>query len=349
MNTLKIIKTTLCALFLLTAATFGINTTNLLAQNGVLGQFGLNAQATAFGNAMSSVPEFGALGFYNPALAAFPSQGIQTDFSSGRMSFDRSLSTIGSSFELPPNAGLYTYLMGFSVQDIQERSSSGYHLGNFNASELRSGLAFGIQFSERFAAGVGLKVNRAQLHPDITADPSIGLDIGFLFKATQKWFLSFAMLDQFSAYTWDTSDYFGEQQSVTQTEDQPLRLVLGTSYRTEKTLFSIDFENRRLVGNYIETNVVPLNGIPTGFTDRVSENYWDQSLRFGLTREFHPRLMAQAGYQIPSFDQMDAAQWSAGFTLRLPFDALRPQIQYTVVREAQLYDIIHLLGLRITI
>lgn len=326
-----------------------ISTTKLFAQNGVLGQFGLNAQATAFGNAMSSVPDFGAIGFYNPSLAAFASDGVQTDFSSGRMSFDRNLSTIGSSFRLPPNAGLYTYLMGFSVQDIQERSSSGYHIGNFNANELRLGLAFGIKLSERFAAGVGFKVNRAQLHPEITASPSIGLDLGFLFRATPKWYLSFTMLDQFSAYRWDTANYFGEQQSVNQTEDQPLRVIFGTSYRTEKNLISIDFENRRLTGNFLQTNVVPLGGVPTSFTERVTENYWDQSLRVGFSREFHPRLMSQIGYQIPSFDQIDMAQWSAGFTLRLPFDALRPQIQYTVVREAQLFDIIHMLGLRLTI
>lgn len=330
-------------------ALFATIPAKLAAQNGVLGQFGLNAQATAFGNAMSSVPDFGAFGFYNPALSAFPSQGIQTDFSSAAMSFDRNLSTIGSSFQLPPNAGIYTYLMGFSVQDIQERSSSGYHIGNFNANELRLGLAFGIQLSERFAAGAGLKVNRAQLHPDITADPSIGLDFGFLFKATQRWYVSFTMLDQFSVYTWDTSNYYGEQQSVKQTQDQPLRLVFGTSYRTEKTLASIDFENRRLTGNFEKTNVIALGGIPTTFTDRVSDTYWDQSLRIGVARELHSRLMAQIGYQIPSFDQMNANQWSAGFTVRLPFDALRPQVQYTVVREAQLYDLIHLLGLRITI
>jgi hypothetical protein len=343
----KIFASTLLIITVFTI--FGMKLTTLHAQNGVLGQFGLNAQATAFGNAMSSVPDFGAFGFYNPALAAFSSNGIQTDFGSSRMSFDRNLSTIGSSFRLPPNAGIYSYLMGFSVQDIQERSSSGYHIRNFNANELRLGLAFGIQLSERFAAGVGLKINRAQLHPDISTDPSIGLDFGLLFKATQRWYLSFAMLDQFSAYTWDSSSYYGEQQSVKQTENQPLRLVFGTSYRTEKTLASIDFENRRLVGNYQETNVVPLGGIPTTFRDRVSENYWDQTIRFGLTREFHTRLMAQIGYQIPSFDELNAAQWSAGFTLRLPFDALRPQVQYTVVREAQLYDLIHMLGLRITI
>ncbi|MDV7399480.1 hypothetical protein RZS08_49160, partial [Arthrospira platensis SPKY1] len=73
------------------------------------------------------------------------------------------------------------------------------------------------------------------------------------------------------------------------------------------------------------------------------------SLRLGGSRKLHDRLFMQLGYAIPNLREPDFARLSGGFSLRLPFDAFRPEFQYTVVREAYLHDIIHTLGLRITL
>lgn len=320
----------------------------LSAQNGVLSHFGLNAKANAFGNAMSSVAEFGPIGFYNPALSAFAGEQIQFDVAASSMSFDRQLSTLGAGVQLPPNAGIYTYLMGFRVNNIQERTTSGYYLGDFNANELRFGTAFGIRFSEKLAVGVGLKINRAQLHPEIVATPSIGLDIGFLYRLNQKINISITATDLLSTYSWDTADYFGEQQSAKQTDTQPIRLIFGTSFRNKSWLAAIDFENRRYNGVYSSTDIVELGGIPTTFSEEIEESYWISAMRLGLARVVNDRLQVQTGYAIPSFEEASQQQWSFGFTLNLPFDTLSPQIQYTLIRENLLGELQHQLGLQLT-
>lgn len=319
---------------------------NIQAQNGVLSEFGINTRAMAMGNAVSSVADLGPLGFYNPALSAFQSNDVHTDFLASSMSFDRRLSAVNVGLNLPPKAGLNIYLQGFSVSNIQERSSSGYHVRDFRANEFRLGTAFALRLSKKLAFGVGLKINRSQLHPEITADPSIGLDAGFHAQLTNKWYISGALMDMLSSYTWNTADYYGEQQSANQVDSQPFRVVLGSSYRTSKLLASIDFEQRRITAQFQRTNFVDLDGSAVGFREDQENTYWLAALRLGLAYQIHERIQMQAGYALQDLESSQA-RWSTGFNLALPFDQFKPRIQYTLVREAFIHEFIHSLGLQL--
>lgn len=335
-------------LALIGVLSFSFSANTLFAQNGVLSEFGIHAGSMAMANAVSSAPDLGPLGYYNPALASFQINDYQIDFSGSSMDFDRSLSAVNGSFKLADNAGLNLYLQGFRISNIQERSTSGYHVRDFNASELRIGTAFGLQFSKRFAAGIGLKINQSRLHPDVQADPSIGLDIGFLVRLTDRIYLSTAFLDLASRYTWDTSDLYGDQQSANLTDQQPSRVVLGASWRNEKFLVSMDYWNVRFTNNTTQSSVSVLDGRPIRFSDRSKESYWLQSLRLGTAIEVHRRLLLQLGY-VFGFDQEGGNRLSGGFNLRLPFDQFQPQIQYALNREAHISTLYHTLGLRLAL
>ena len=86
--------------------------TSLFAQNGGFAGAGLSLghgpRGMAISNAMAASTFEGIYPYYNPALAAFKSSGNQVDMSISALDFDRVYQTFGSTFQLPPNAGIST-------------------------------------------------------------------------------------------------------------------------------------------------------------------------------------------------------------------------------------------------
>lgn len=146
-----------------------------LAQNGGFAgaafQSGFGPRGMAMSNAMGASTSEGVYPYYNPALAAVFQENNQIDLSVSSMDFDRVYQNAGVHVQLPPNAGIAFGLIRAGVKDIDARSLSGYPNGTFDISEYQLNTAFGIRFSPKFYGGVGIKLNYANYHEELSLPP----------------------------------------------------------------------------------------------------------------------------------------------------------------------------------
>ncbi len=335
-------------LFIITTMLF-ISTTGINAQNGGFAgastRLGLNPKTMAMSNAMTATTSQGVYGYYNPALAALYSDNSQLDISIASLKYDRVYQTLGGSFRIPPNAGLSVSLIRTGVNDIDGRSLSGYPTEQFNTAEYQLLAAFGIKLSEKFNAGLGFKVNYADLNDDLPTSLSVGIDIGFLYKITPNLNAGFAVQDIFSEYSWESSELYGTDQARRVINKFPTRIKWGLSYHNPTFTTSIDYEIQAYTSDIRETESFVESGKVTIIESISTLNTSSQQIRLGGAWNAHERFTLRAGYQIPDFS--DSKSWGAstGFSVYLPFDKYSPSIDYAFVIEPNQISNMHVFSL----
>jgi hypothetical protein len=342
---------TLFAILIL-ATMFVLPVELLFAQSGgFTGSFsriGFGPRGMAMGNALTAVHQEGAYGYYNPAMAATPNEFIQLDFSSSAMAFDRQLHMVSAQFQLPPSAGISVSLINGRIGDIDGRTQSGYYTETFSTSEYQLLTNFGIRFSDTFWGGVGIKVNLADFHSDVSSETSIGLDAG-LYKQSGKVGIGIAVQDLFAQTNYDTSELFGSNTGGARSDSYPTRFKLGVSYQhNPELLVSADYEIRVLTAEVKSYETQLLEGRPVTSAVRSEITTNSQIGRIGARYRLHPRVTVRSGLQAIDINHDSISlQPTAGFSLHLPFDRLSPAIDYAFVREPSNISTMHVFSIRL--
>lgn len=320
-------------------------------QPGAFTTMGFSPRGMALGNAATAVDQIGVYGYYNPALAAKPSETIQVDLSTALLSFDRQLHMVTAHIELPPTAGLSLGLINARVSNIDGRTTSGYHTDFLSTAEYQLFSNFGIRFSETVWGGIGIKYNYSDFHPDVQSASSIGLDLGMKFQVTKALSIGIAAKDLLAQSNIDTAELYNTDTRTNRSQPFPIRLLMGVSYDySDKLLLSLDIENRLIQRDQLITNVQISNGFETTTVTRESTSYSSKFIRTGGSYSIHERLTLRGGLQYQIDESIDSKLLpSFGFSLHLPFDRFSPSIDYAIAREPGGISNMHVFSLRLNI
>lgn len=293
---------------------------------GSFSRVGFGPRGISMGNAITATPTEGVYAYYNPALAAFSEKGSQIDLSTALMSFDRTLNSLNATFRLPPSAGLNISLLNANVRDIDGRKSSGYYTSELKTGEYQLLTSFGITINSIIALGVGVKLNLADYHPEISPARGVAFDVGAIYRASEKLSLSFAVQDLLASYSWNSADLYGDESLSEITETFPVRLHLGAAYR---------FSSVILAANY-------------GHLIYKGEQF--KQLSVGSSWLLHERISLRGGWQIDDLNNIaDTQRPGAGFSIHLPFDILEPSVDYAYLIEPNGVSYMHVFGLRMNL
>ena len=302
----------------------------VLAQNGgkagAFSRMGFGPRGMAMGNALTSVSAEGIFSYYNPAIAAQARIGNQVNLSTSVMSFDRSLNVVNGTFRLPPTGGITLSLINANVTDIDGRSLDGYDTGTIATHEYQIAATVGQQISDNFSVGVGLNYYISDLHENLENATTVGLDLGVLYGITDKLRAGATVQDLLASYNWDSSTLYGDNSSG-QTDQFPTRFQLGLSY----------YPNPKLV--------VSLDGGRLIHNDQSSNN-----LKLGTVYRLHERVTLRGGWQIDDLSALKVSNHgSIGFSVHLPFDFLRPSVDYAFVQESNNIAYMHTFGIQMNL
>jgi len=323
-----------------------LSQTGGFAGNGL--SLGFAPRGMAISNAMAASTFEGIYPYYNPALAAFKSDGNQVDMSVSALNFDRIYQTVGATFQLPPNAGISIGLIRSGVKDIDERSLSGYPIGTFDLAEYQLNTTFGLRFSERFFGGVSFKLNYANYRADLTPATAVGVDFGLLYKFGNYLNFAFAAQDMFANYTWNSGDLYNQSQSRNVVNNFPTRVKWAFSYQRVKYAIQAEYELQSFASDINEIELfVDQSGNPIPISQLSTINTSSGSIKFGASWHAHERFTVRSGYRITDTKVSGSGSFSAGFSIHLPFNTFAPSIDYAFVIEPYGISNIHVFALRL--
>lgn len=333
------------------AGFFSLSAEWLLAQKGgyagAFSRMGYGPRGIAMGNAMSAFAGDGSYSYYNPALAALSQEFVQVDMAAARLSFDRSLHMAGAQLQLPPSAGISFSLIHAGVNDIDSRTSSGYHIGQISTDEFLLMSAFGLRIRERTWLGIGIKYLISRFHRDMENSTSIGFDIGLRNQFTESMALSVSVHDLFAAYRFDASGLYGIDQSIRNDQSFPVRTKLGFAYTPQSAWFLMgELEIQRSDAESLSLQTGESQGVPLVRTVRTETRMYRHVVKAGGGMHVHERLTLRGGLQWVEPNGESYLRPSAGFSLHLPWDRFSPSIDYAVFRERSGIPVSHLFSFR---
>ena len=311
------------------------------SQGGYPGEFsriGFSPIGLSMGNAMTASTQFTGHSYYNPAQAAIESTFIPLLFSSALMHFDRQLHMVSANFQLPPSAGFTISLINARTGDIDGRNLSGYHTGYLSTSEYRLSGSFGIRFSDRVLAGVGIHFNHSNFHEEIPSVQGIGIDFGIIGKISNRLNVGVSVQNLLSSMSINSSDLYGTESALKK-EKQPLRILSGITFLILDNLtFHADYEVRNQYGESSLDNI-----------RRKDIRSTAHFFRAGVDYSPHERISLRGGLVWNDKNKGQILQPSAGFSIHLPFDQFNPSIDYAFVEEPSGNLSMHIVGLRLNI
>lgn len=294
---------------------------------GSFSRVGFGPRGMGMGNALIAAESQGIYAYYNPALAAAETTGNQLDFSTALMTFGRNLHSLNATFALPPEAGINVALLNANVEGIDGRTSSGYSADELSTHEYQLLTAFGIRFHDKLSAGIGIKLNLANYHPELSNAKGAGFDVGLLYAMTETFSLGFALQDLLATYTWNSSELYGGESQAGDTERFPTRYTFGAALQVEPQLL--------LAFSYGLLN---------------HDGLIFHQLNIGGNWDLHERLSVRAGWQIDDLEQLAISNRpSAGFSVHLPFDSLAPSVDYAFLLEPNQISSMHVFGLKLNL
>ncbi|PTM20542.1 MAG: hypothetical protein DA446_02845 [Bacteroidetes bacterium] len=338
-------------LSVLMAVLLPLTTDLLLAQKGgyagAFSRMGYGPRGIAMGNAMSAFAGDGSYAYYNPALAALNQDHIQVDMAAARLSFDRSLHMTGVQLQLPPSAGISFSLIHAGVQNIDSRTSSGYHIGQISTDEFQLQSAFGLRVREQTWLGIGIKYLISRFHNDMENSTSIGFDIGLRHQFTTSTALSVSVHDLFAAYRFDASGLYGIDQSIRNEQAFPVRTKVGFAYTPESIWFLMgELEIQRSDAEQQTVQTGESQGNPVVRTVRSETRSYRHLVKAGGGAHVHERLTLRAGMQWVEPNGESYLRPGAGFSLHLPWDRFSPSIDYAAFKERAGVPLAHLFSFR---
>ncbi|MCR9131969.1 MAG: hypothetical protein NXI08_05330 [bacterium] len=323
-----------------------------LAQNGGFAgaafQSGFGPRGMAMSNAMGASTSEGVYPYYNPALAAVFQEHNQIDLSVSSMDFDRVYQNAGVHVQLPPNAGIAFGLIRAGVKDIDARSLSGYPNGTFDISEYQLNTAFGIRFSPKFYGGVGIKLNYANYHEELSPATAVGLDLGFLYLLNESFNIGLSIQDLFANYTWNSGDLYGQSQSRNVVNNFPTRIKWAVSYQNKQFSINSEYELQVYSSEFTDNEIfIGDSDTPVSISTIETLNTNSGQFKIGGLWHAHERFTLRAGYRIADTKTEGSNALSAGFSVHLPFDRFSPSIDYAFVREPFGVSNFHVFALRL--
>lgn len=315
---------------------------------GAYSRMGFGARGIGAGNVFTSTAFDGIYAHYNPALAAF-NRGNQIDLSSSLMSQDRTLNTVNATFSLPPNAGINAGIIHAGVSDFDGRTLSGYPTDRFSINDYQLFVAFGLRANDRLNLGFAAKVVHASYFEDVNRPWGFGIDLGLTYRLITGLSLGFTVQDILTSLNWDTSDLYGTAGSTRKDDRFPTRFKFALSYvlPNQKLMFGTEYEIRTQRSDIITSQVSEGTGSPRIIrsTDQVTTS--SSQYRIGSVYHVHERFSLRAGLQILDFEYIEESiQYSAGFSVHLPFDRFSPSVDYAVVQEPDGVSLMHVFALR---
>ena len=314
---------------------------------GVFARMGFGARGIALGNALVADASGQASPFYNPALAPLTArQRIDATF--GLLTHDRELQHLQFAVPLKPVAGIAAGLIHAGVSDLDGRDASGYHTETYSTDDFAFFFAFGLRLSERTSAGVGIRLYRNDLFPDIDAVNTVGLSAGLAVRLTEQLHLGLAADDLLAQYDWDSTPAFGEDGRST-TDRFPTRLRLGASYRlTEgRGLVAVEYEALFDYGEAVARDVELIGGVPTVVTRTERINVRSGRLRAGAEWWAAEPFAVRAGVDRIGTGTAGEITPTAGFSIRQDLGQLGALIDYAFALEPYALGTMHLLSLRL--
>ena len=318
----------------------------LFAQNGggagAFLRLGMGPRGMGMRNGLSSVPEFGAIGFYNPALVAGANRYVE--LGSSAMEFDRSLHTILATFRIPPKAGLQFSLMNASVNNIDGRTLSGYPTRTFATNDYLIQTSFGVQSDKNLWLGASVKFLISDYHPDLPNSNAFGIDVGLYYKFSSELNFSFAIKDLLLTHQWNSSALYSGENQADQFNYFPTQIIIGSSYRflESKLIVASDVIFRVYESTYQRNALINDFNPPISFTERVDVTSTSTAINVGATYQVHERFRISSGYSNRDLSYADSHHsFSSGFSLYLPFDMYAPSIDYSITSEPSVGTFIH--------
>ncbi len=314
---------------------------------GAFARLGFGGRGMAMGNALVADGFGSTSAFYNPALAPMVTrQTIDAGF--GLLAHDRALQHLQFSVPLRPMAGFTAGLIRAAVSDIDGRDASGYHTETYQTEEYGFFFDFGLRFSSRITAGVGVRFYRNDLLPTIDPANSLGLSLGLLIQPVDRLFLGVAADDLLAAYQWDTAPAFGEDGRKT-TDRFPTRIRAGGALRLldGSALLTIEVESLVDRAETVGQEVILVDLSPQTVSSTTRLDVQETRIRTGF--EWWPVeiLALRAGVDRIGSDAVDGLSPTFGFALTQDLGELGTQIDYALVREPFVLGFMHLVGIRL--
>lgn len=339
----------LSILLLITSSSFVY--AQLGGQAGAYTRYGTTPRAIAAGNSWVAYANEGAFIDYNPAFAAYDSSHSQLSLSTALLQFDRQLHVLQGTTPLPPYAGFGFLLRTSRITDFDGRTLSGYPTGKFSSTELQLMGAFGIQISKRLSLGAGFKYNYANLHPDLSASTSIGLDFGVHYRHSEWLQFGVSVQDLLSFYEFTTLDLYGGNDNISKRDEFPTRIHAGTAIKLLDSLqLTVSAEYQIQKGEEISYDyVTDFTGSQlVRSTEKIRTGFWQG--RFGLSYPIHSLVTLRTGWQWLNLSDMmraDLRTISGGFSIRPPLENLDASIDYAIMREPSNLGFAHVFAIHI--
>jgi hypothetical protein len=239
-------------------ALLGIGLSASAGTNGGLGgaftRVGAGARAKALGNAFTGLADGPAAIYFNAGELSFQ-QRPQFIATTSRMALDRRLDYLAFSAPIHPKAGAEKRVVNggvglgwlhAGVGDIDARDFDGNPLDKISQSSNLFLFSFGLQFHERFGAGLTAKVIYETFgrigndNRSVNGD-GFGVDFGAFAKPMDHLTVGAQLKDVGSQTTWNTSDYWS--QGASKTDKWPVQYRLGAAYERSGLTGLLDLEN----------------------------------------------------------------------------------------------------------
>jgi hypothetical protein len=239
---------------------------------GAFARMGAGTRAKALGNAYTAIAEGPSALYFNPGALPFAPQ-MEFNASVSNMALDRSLDYLAFSTPLHPKAGPEKRVVraGFGlgwlharVGNIDSRDFDGNPLPTIDQSSNLFMFGFGIQFHERFGAGLTAKVVYETFGRIGTQDRSVngngfGVDFGAFARPIDHLTLGLQIKDAGSQTTWNTTDYWSQGSS--KSDKWPLQYRLGAAYQQYGLTGAVDVESSNKSDTRIHAGVEAAHAI----------------------------------------------------------------------------------------
>ena len=309
-------------------------------QAGAFARMGFGARGLAMGNAITADATGYASPYYNPALAPFLVRQ-SLDISAALMTLDRQLQFVQLSTPLRPRAGIAGGLVHAGVGNFDGRDASGYHTGTFAINEYAFFVAFGVRVSGRATVGVGLELFRSDLHAEVAAARSIGVDLGMSFRVTDHLHVGAVVDDLLANYTWDTSQHHSAGGNTT--DSFPRRLRVGASYQLPQVYLSVEYESRFSAAQVWRRSVELSGGALREVISSEELTQHEARYRAGMEYQVVSAFTVRGGATSVGHG---ALRPSAGFMVEQPLGEVAVRAEYAFVLEPFALGTMHLVTLR---